>query len=230
MRSALTLLIDADDTLWENNIHFERVVEAFCALIEARGHARQAARDTLNEIERVRTKVNGYGVKNFQQSLHLACGQLIGPADHAHELRVLEELCATIGRETIRLLPGVRETLKELSGRHRLILFTKGDLDDQTDKVQRSGVREYLHRVDVVREKDVDTYRDAVTRHGLRPDTAWMVGNSPKSDIVPALEAGLGAVYIPHEATWELELGDLPADTNGRLLVLDRFEDLTKHF
>src|SRR5262245_10407799 len=123
MRQALTLLIDADDTLWENNIHFERVVESFCSLVEARGHGREVARQTLNDIERVRTKVNGYGVKNFHGSLQLACSQLIGPAEHSEELRALEDLCASIGRQRITLLPGVRETLRELAGRHRLILF-----------------------------------------------------------------------------------------------------------
>jgi putative hydrolase of the HAD superfamily len=139
-------------------------------------------------------------------------------------------LCAALGRQSPVLLPGVAGTLRELAGRHRLILFTKGDIDDQLAKVQRSGIRTYLHQIDVVREKDVDTYRDAVARHGITPRQAWMIGNSPRSDILPAIEAGLGAVFIPHANTWELEHDELPSGGHARLLVLDRFSDLLEHF
>ena len=225
------MLVDADDTLWENNIYFEDVIDAFCALIEARGGSREGARDALYAIERVRTQTNGYGVKNFRASLCQACRELLGD-DHAAEVAALEDLCAALARRGIDILPAVEDTLRELSGRHRMILFTKGDLDDQLHKVQRSGLRRYFHRIDVVREKDTESYLDAANRHGFRMDAAWMVGNSPKSDILPALEAGLGAVFIPHHRTWELERGDVPpADAlDGRLLVLERFGDLTAHF
>jgi putative hydrolase of the HAD superfamily len=138
-------------------------------------------------------------------------------------------LCADMARQALTLLPEVADTVRELAGRHRTILFTKGDLDDQVDKLQRSGLTRYLHRVDVVREKDADAYRQAITRHGLRPRRSWMIGNSPRSDVLPALEAGLGAVFIPHDATWELEQDEVPAP-HGRLLVLSRFADLLQHF
>jgi putative hydrolase of the HAD superfamily len=230
-RHGLTLLVDADDTLWENNIYFEEVIDAFCGLIEARGGSREQARDALYAIERVRTRTNGYGIKNFQGSLCHACRDLLGD-DHAPEVTALEELCAALARRGIDILPAVEETLRELSGRHRMILFTKGDLDDQLHKVQRSGLSRFFHRVDVVREKDTESYIDAALRHGFRTEAAWMVGNSPKSDILPALEAGLGAVFIPHDRTWELERSELPAAESlaGRLLVLERFGDLTSHF
>lgn len=231
MRHGLTLLIDADDTLWENNIYFEEVIDAFCRLIEAGGGSRQGARDALYAIERVRTRTNGYGIKNFHGSLCHACRQLLGD-DHTAELAAIDALCAALARRRVDVLPAVEDTLRELSGRHRMILFTKGDLDDQLHKVQRSGLRRYFHRVDVVREKDAVSYVDASARHGFRAESAWMVGNSPKSDILPALEAGLGAVFIPHDATWELERGELPAPQSleGRLLVLERFGELTSHF
>ncbi len=230
MRKNQTLLIDADDTLWENNIYFEEVIGAYCALIEARGLSRDAARTALNAIERVRTRMNGYGIKNFRASLKLACEQLLDAAHHDHAVGAVDEWCAKLARRSLTLLPGVVETVRELSGRHRLILFTKGDLDDQVDKVQRSGLRPYLHQVDVVREKDVDSYRDAMLRHGFRPERTWMIGNSPRSDVRPALEAGLGAVFIPHHATWELELDDIELQPGPRLLVLERFDQLTRHF
>lgn len=230
MRKSQSLLVDADDTLWENNIYFEEVIDAYCGLLELRGLERETARRTLSAIERVSTGTSGYGVRNFHASLCQACVELLGSSGATSELQALGRLCHRLERRAVRLLPGVADTLHDLSGRHRIILFTKGDLDDQTDKVQRSGLRRYVHQVDVVREKNAETYRDAVGRHGLKPESTWMIGNSPRSDILPALEAGLGAVFIPHRITWELERGELPSARTARLLVLDAFEQLAVHF
>jgi putative hydrolase of the HAD superfamily len=230
VKRGLTLLLDADDTLWENNIHFERVVDAFCDLLALRGHERSAVRQALLAVERERTRINGYGVRSFRQSLAATCEALLGDGSHAEESRVLDALCWELARMAVTILPGVRETLRELAGRHRLILFTKGDLDDQLGKLQRSGLFTYVHSVDVVREKNVEAYRDALRRHGIRPSSAWMIGNSPRSDILPALAAELGAVFIPHSATWVLEHDELPDPPPPRLLRLNRFEELREHF
>jgi putative hydrolase of the HAD superfamily len=226
---AQTILIDADDTLWENNIYFERVIDRYCELMLARGCPPARARETLTAIERRRTRVNGYGVKNFHASLCAACGEVLGPDDHDAELRELASLCAAMLREPPRLIEGVRDTLAHLAGRHRLILFTKGDLDDQSRKLHASGLRRYLHAVDVVKEKDAHAYRDLVQRHGVHLRHGWMVGNSPKSDILPALQVGLGAVFVPHPATWVLEHEELPAEA-ARLVVLQSFAEMTRHF
>ena len=121
-------------------------------------------------------------------------------------------------------------TLRSLAGRHRVVLVTKGDGDDQLGKVARSGLRRHLHQVDVVPEKDVVAYGDILRRHGASPERSWMIGNSPKSDILPALQAGLGAVFVPHPATWTLELADLPAPHTPRYLELERFSDLLQRF
>jgi len=110
------------------------------------------------------------------------------------------------------------------------VLVTKGDGDDQMGKVARSGLRRYLHQVDIVPEKDEAAYRDILRRHGADPARSWMIGNSPKSDILPALAAGLGAVFLPHPATWSLELAELPAPLTDRYIVLDRFQELLDHF
>jgi len=226
----LTLLIDADDTLWENNIYFDEVVAGYVALVERHGRPADDARAKLLEIERERTKRFGYGVDNFRLSLEAACAHLLADCDHAGELSAIQELCWGLRRRAILLLPGVDETLRTLAGRHRLILVTKGDHDDQLAKVARSGLRSRFHEVDVVAEKDPETYRDLIRRHGVDPARTWMIGNSPKSDILPALEASLRAVFIPHAATWTLELQDLPPLDDGRLLIVDRFADLLRHF
>jgi putative hydrolase of the HAD superfamily len=226
----LTLLIDADDTLWENNIYFDEVVAQYVALVERHGCPPEQARDKLLEIERARTKRFGYGIDNFRLSLEAACAHLLDGRDYTDDLSTLSELCSGLRRRTILLLPGVDETLRVLASRHRLILVTKGDHDDQLAKVTRSGLRTRFHEVDVVAEKDADTYRDLVRRHGIDPTRTWMIGNSPKSDILPALAASLGAVFIPHANTWSLELQDLPPMPDARLLVVERFADLLGHF
>jgi putative hydrolase of the HAD superfamily len=226
----LTLLIDADDTLWENNIYFDEVVAQYAAFVERHGGKEAEARAKLLDIERERTKRFGYGIDNFRLSLWAACDHLLQGSGYRSEITVLDELCSGLRRRAILLLPGVDETLRDLASRHRLILVTKGDHDDQLSKVTRSGLRSRFHEVDVVAEKDAPTYRELVRRHGLDPARTWMIGNSPKSDILPALEASLRAVFIPHAATWTLELMELPPVPDGRMLVIERFTDLPAHF
>jgi putative hydrolase of the HAD superfamily len=225
-----TLLIDADDTLWENNIYFEEIVAHYVDLVGRYGHSADTARAALLEIEHQRTRQFGYGIDNFRCSLDAACAQLLDGREYRDELRRFDELCFTLRRRPIALLPEVDETLRELGGRHRLILLTKGDPDDQLAKVVRSGIQRRFHAVDVVMEKDVPTYEGVIHRHGVDRARGWMVGNSPKSDILPALGVGLRTVFVPHAATWQLELLDLPAIEPERMLVLERFADLTRHF
>jgi len=225
----LTLFVDADDTLWENNIYFEAVVADYLALVERHGCPPEQARARLIEVERERVGRFGYGIANFQASLELACRSLID-ASTAVDTGPIAGLCASLRRRTGTHLAEVAATLRSLAGRHRIVLLTKGDGDDQMGKVARSGLRRHLHQVDVVPEKDVTAYQDVLRRHGAAPERSWMIGNSPKSDILPALGAGLGAVFVPHPATWSLELVDLPAPHTPRYIVLDRFRDLLDRF
>jgi len=226
---ALTLFVDADDTLWENNVYFEAVIGEYCRALERRGFSAEVARETLLAVERRRTRVHGYGVDNFTQGLGEACRMLLGDASEA-EVRALVALARGIRRQRLQVAPGAAETLRELAGRHRVILLTKGDRDDQLEKLQRSGLGRYFHQVDVVKEKDAAAYRSALERHGAQADDAWMIGNSPRSDVLPALEAGLGAVYIPHAATWSLELDALPPPGTPRYFLVRTFAALTDHF
>jgi putative hydrolase of the HAD superfamily len=225
-----TLFIDADDTLWENNIYFDAVVARYVALVASHGCPPADAIERLLEIERARTRQFGYGVNNFQTSLEAACHILLEGRDWSSEAHTIRELCSGLRRRPAANLPGVTATLRALAGRHRVILFTKGDLDDQLAKVARSGLRSRFHQIDVVVEKDRAAYVDAMHRHGADPARTWMIGNSPKSDIVPALDAGLGAVFIPHAATWALELMEIPDRRHARLTIVERFSDLLAHF
>jgi putative hydrolase of the HAD superfamily len=227
---AQTLFIDADDTLWENNVYFDTVIERTATRLADFGLSTDHVRETLLAIERKRTATHGYGAVNFGASLEVLCEQ-VGVAHALGDLRpFLQAEVAALRRKRLEILADVPDTLAQLRRRHRLVLFTKGNHDEQWDKVVRSGLRTLFHQVDVVREKDPDAYRDAARRLGVAPARAWMIGNSPKSDILPARAAGFGAVFVPHEATWALERAVLPPPDAARLLHVDRFKDLLRHF
>lgn len=229
--SQQTLLIDADDTLWENNIYFERAIAAFVSLLDHQVHTPEQVREHLNECERATIAAHGYGVHSFRRSLIDCFEELsesaITPERHAQIVSFTE---AIVSNE-IELLPGVAETLEELSQRHRLILVTKGNVVEQTDKLERSGLRPWFSAVEVLAEKNPAAYRGVMAAHDCDPKVTWMIGNSPKSDINPALAAGLNAVFVPHDFTWVLEheVVDAPAD-GERLMQLGGFRELTRYF
>lgn len=226
----LTLFIDADDTLWENNVYFDAVIDRTATRLADYGLEVARVRETLLGIERRRTATHGYGSVNFGASLEVLCEQ-VGVSHALGDLRpFLQAEIAALRRKRVELLPDVPDTLAMLRRRHRLILFTKGNHDEQWEKVVRSGLRPLFHQVDVVREKDAEAYRDAAHRLGVDPARAWMIGNSPKSDILPARAAGFGAVYVPHAATWALEIMALPGQPDPRIAHVHRFADLLNLF
>ncbi len=230
MRPGLTLLVDADDTLWENNVYFDSVISRTASRLTAYGVPAERTRETLLDIERQRTQAHGYGALNFATSLEVLC-EHVGVADAIDDLRpFLRAEIASLRRKRLEILPDVPETLAYLRRRHRLVLFTKGNHDEQWDKVVRSGLRELFHQVDVVREKDEQAYRDAARRLGIGAGRGWMIGNSPKSDILPARAAGLGAVFVPHPGTWALELAEVPETADPEILRVDRFAALRDVF
>jgi putative hydrolase of the HAD superfamily len=226
-----TLLIDADDTLWENNIYFERAIARFITFLDHREHSPDAVRLILNDVERESIVTHGYGLQSFAHSLVETFEKLsVDPV--TPELRErIRSFADQIAGHPIEVLAGVPETLQYLSQRHHLIMMTKGNPAEQSGKVERSGLKQYFSAVEIVAEKDESTYRSAVAKYALPADTTWMIGNSPKSDINPALAAGLHAIFIPHGNTWILEHEELAiAPTAQRLLVVERFGELTRHF
>jgi putative hydrolase of the HAD superfamily len=228
---AQTLLIDADDTLWENNIYFERAIANFISFLNHHEYSAEQVREVLNEVERECIISHGYGLHSFAHALAQTFERLavepITPALH----ETIEGLTLTIAEHPIEIRPGVPETLRYLAGRHRLIVMTKGAIPEQSGKVERSGLKQFFSAVEIVEEKDASTYQRVAAEHNLSPATTWMVGNSPKSDINPALAAGLNAVFLPHGDTWILEHEDLASvEPPQRLLVLGSFEELKQHF
>jgi putative hydrolase of the HAD superfamily len=228
---AQTLLIDADDTLWENNIYFERAIAKFISFLNHHEYSPERVRVILNDVERDSIVKHGYGLHSFTHSL-VECFERLSVDPVTPELH--ERICSfshQIADHPIEVLPGVPETLRYLGERHHLIMMTKGNPAEQSGKVERSGLKEYFSAVEIVAEKDESTYRSAIAKYSLPADTTWMVGNSPKSDINPALAAGLHAVFVPHGDTWILEHEDLAtAPPSQRLLVVERFIELQTHF
>jgi putative hydrolase of the HAD superfamily len=213
-----TLLIDADDTLWENNVYHHE----FSA---------EQVRGVLNDVERECIVTHGYGLHSFSHALVNTFERLsvqpVTPELHAQ----ITSFAHTIENHPIEFLPEVPETLEYLSARHRLILVTKGALAEQSGKIERSGLNGYFAATEIVAEKDSAVYQALVEKHLLVRDSTWMVGNSPKSDINPALAAGLHAVFVPHGDTWILEHEELDAaPPRQRLLIVGCFAELREHF
>lgn len=223
------LIVDADDTLWENNIYFERAFDDFVAYLDHSSLSPDEVRAVLDEIELANNKVHGYGSRNFAKNL-CECYERLAERDVAPgSLTTILSLAEQIVEQPVDLIEGVAETLEYLSLRHDLTLFTKGHPEEQKLKIDRSELGVYFGHTAIVKEKDAASYRSLVEERGLDPAFTWMIGNSPKSDINPALEAGLNAVFVPHARTWHLEKTEL-AQGPGRLLVLETFAKLRDHF
>lgn len=225
----MTLLVDADDTLWENNVFFEKTIERFFALVEHLGYAPAYVRHILNETERLNIRQHGYGVRSFGRSLEETYLKLAGSLARREALVEIGGMVGELERTPPRVLEGVPETLAYLVRRHRMILFTKGEAAEQAAKVERSGLQSFFDAIEIVAEKSLSTYHDLIQKYRVVKRHAWMVGNSPRSDINPALQAGLNAVYVPHPATWVLEHEELQSGA-GRLVIVAAFGDLQRHF
>lgn len=226
-----TLLIDADDTLWENNVYFERAIAAFISYLNHHAYTPAEVREALNAVERETILAHGYGLTSFTRSL-VTCFERLSPEAVSEEKRGrIVGFARSIAEQEIELLPGVAETLAELGARHRLILMTKGNHAEQADKLARSGLAPLFNAVEIAAEKDPATYHAVIARHELTPHTSWMIGNSPKSDIIPALAAGLHAVFLFHRDTWVLEHAEVGAAPKGQhLLEVDSFAKLSDIF
>jgi putative hydrolase of the HAD superfamily len=220
------LLIDADDTLWENNIYFEQAVHAFIAFLNHSRLTPAEVREVLDDVERLM----GYGSANFTKSLVETYRRLAERDLRDEDVQQVRRFGEQIRTHPMRLLNGVKETIDYLSIRHELVLLTKGDVEEQTLKIERSGLAESFKQAIVVEEKNVATYHRMVEELRIDPQRTWMIGNSPRSDINPALKAGLNAVYIPHPHTWHFEHEDVQHIGEGQLLTLAAFTDLRTHF
>lgn len=225
------LMIDADDTLWENNIYFERAIEQFIRIVDHAELNDAEVRAAFDALEASRVHTHGYGTRAFQHSLLASYEHLTGCACTVDIETRLAHCAESIRSADLTLLDGVQETLPRLSEKHTVILVTKGDHEEQHGKLSRSGLADHFHHVEVLHEKHTAAYETLLQRYDCDPAHSWMIGNSPRSDTNPALAAGMHAVYLPHPSTWVLEREPIGNPKTGRrLLQLENFRELLHHF
>jgi len=224
MRRLTTIGFDADDTLWQNERFFRMTEERFAALLA--DHAEpEGLKTRLLETEMRNLETYGFGIKSFTLSMIETAIEVTAGRVPATTLAQIMEFGREMMRHSIEPLPHVAETLETLAGRYRLVLVTKGDLFDQERKLAQSGLGDFFDGVEIVSNKTVETYSRVFSRHGDGPERAMMVGNSIKSDVLPAIRAGSWGVFVPHELTWAFEHQDPPED-EPRFRALDHLGEL----
>jgi putative hydrolase of the HAD superfamily len=212
--------LDADDTLWHSEDGFHRVERRFVELVSEHAASDVDVFAHLGAVERRNMALYGYGAKAFTLSMIEAALELSDGSIPGATLQALIEEGRALLSRPVELLDGVIDTLATLrSEGYRLVVITKGDLLHQHQKVAESGLRELLHAVEVVNEKDPQTYSDVLRRHGGCPERFAMIGNSVKSDVLPVLHIGARAAHVPYEYLWSAE----HIEHNGSIDVLDSF-------
>lgn len=223
----MTLLIDADDTLWENITVFYAINERYAKWV-----APEQDPDWINleldQIQKSFVGTYGYGRETFEHSLVEGVRRFANREPSDADRQHITELVRPLQWEELAPYDGVEDTLATLKKTNRLILVTKGNDTEQRSKVERTGLGIYFEALEILAEKTPAAYARILVEHNVDPDDSWMIGNSPRSDILPALEVGLGAVHIPHDHTWSLEIAEMP--DHPRLLHRERFTDLIALF
>ncbi len=218
---------DADDTLWINETFFRTAEERFCELLQDFADSDQAM-DCLLNTESANMELYGYGIKPFTLSLIEAGVELSGSRIGNDIISELISLGKEMLGNPVELLPGVRSTLEALHGRFRLVMVTKGDLLDQERKLTKSGLTPFFHHIEIVSDKTPRQYAKLVKQLDILPEQFLMVGNSPKSDVLPVLEIGAHAFHVPFHTTWVHEQVD--HDTNHpRFRSFERIENILEH-
>lgn len=210
-RPLTTIGFDADDTLWQNE-QFYRLTEAqFTDLLADHADSdRISAR--LLEAEKRNLRHYGFGIKGFTLSMIETAIEITEGEVPATVIAQILDIGRDLLAHPVETMPHVRETLEALSGTYLLVLITKGDLFDQERKLAQSGLGDLFDAVEIVSDKNASTYRRIFSKVGDGPERAMMIGNSLKSDIVPALAAGSYGVFVPHELTWSYEHVEEPIE------------------
>jgi putative hydrolase of the HAD superfamily len=204
------ICLDADDTLWHNMRHFDAAERAFFALLEPFA-ATDMARTRLQETGARNIALYGYGAKSFTLSMIETATDLCGDALKAAAVRDMLAIGRDLHSHPVELLPGVEATLEALADRAQLVLFTKGDLLHQETKLAASGLGHRFFGIEIVSDKTADAFRRLLARYDADPGRCVMAGDSIRSDVLPALEAGAWAAHVPHETVWFLEHAKAPA-------------------
>ncbi len=222
----ITLIgLDADDTLWHNERYYDAAQDRFVEML-SNYQPEEWIRERLYQTETRNIQHFGYGIKAFvlsmiETSVELTEGRVTGK-----DIGSLVDIARHMLSARVELLEQVAESLPALAASHRLVLITKGDLMDQENKLARSGLGKYFEMVEIVSQKNAATYSRLLKKTSTAPDAFLMAGNSLKSDVLPVLELGASAVYIPYATTWQHEAADEPAVGTPGYYALSRFGQL----
>ena len=210
-RNLTTIGFDADDTLWHNMRFYEQTEARFATLLAEYAEPATLA-ERLLAAEGRNIRLYGFGIKGFTLSMIETAIEVTDGRVPAAVLRDVLEAGREMLSHPVETLPFARQTLAALAPDYRLILVTKGDLFDQERKIAASGLGDFFAGVEIVSDKTAETYARVFARHGDGPGQALMVGNSLRSDVVPALTAGAWGVHVPHEHEWSIEAAAEPRE------------------
>ena len=222
--SIKTVGLDADDTLWHNEKLFREAEQNFVQLL---GHCadKEIIESTLFLTIARNLGLYGYGFKSFTLSMIETASHVYNEAIPSSKMKEIISLGQSLMDKPVNLIDGVVEVLEALHKNYRLLLISKGDLVEQGRKLEKSGLKSYFDAIEIVSHKDKTVYEELLKRNRVNMNEFVMVGNSLKSDILPALEAGAYAIYIPYDITWVHEMADEP-DDNGRYFKVEKLSDL----
>lgn len=223
-KSITTIGFDADDTLWQNEEFFRLTQSIFFDLLSDYADPDHLAERLLHS-ERKNLGQYGFGIKGFMLSMIETALEVTEQRVPASVIAQIIEAGQEMLRHPIHLLPHARAAVDAMGVAHKLVLITKGDLLDQERKLAQSGLGDAFDAVEIVADKTPQTYMRAFMRHGDGPERALMVGNSMKSDVVPAIEAGGWGVHVPATYEWEIEMAEAPTD-HPRFRALDNLGSL----
>ncbi|WP_109465096.1 HAD family hydrolase [Albibacillus kandeliae] len=224
MKALTTVGFDADDTLWHNERFFRLTQDRFTELLSD-----HCAPDRLDErllaAERRNLSLYGFGIKGFTLSMIETAVEVTGGKVPGEVIAALLAAGREMLAHPIDLLPHARDAVERIAGTHRVVLITKGDLLDQERKLAQSGLGELFDGVEIVSDKTPARYGEIFARLGDGPERAMMVGNSMKSDVLPAIEVGAWGVHVPHDLLWDLEHAE-PPEAHGRFRTIPSLEQL----
>lgn len=208
------IAFDADDTLWHSESFYNETQVAFADVLTPYGVDHPTALDVLRRIEIANLASFGFGIKGFTLSMIDAAVEATGGRISAIDIRAIIELGKAMTKHDLYLLDHAAGTVTRLSKTYPLMMITKGDLIDQERKIIASGLASYFRQAEIVSDKNLDTYTAVLRKYGLAPERFLMVGNSMRSDILPVLEIGGWAVYVPYVVNWSYESGITPEGNN----------------
>ena len=205
---------DADDTLWVNETYFREAEMAFAKLLSKYETANKIDQE-LFRVEIDNLPLYGYGVKAFTLSMVESALELSNYNISTKTIEAILKIGKDMLEKPVELLDGVEEVLKNLSKKYRLILATKGDLLDQERKLEKSGLTEYFHHIEVLSDKKETNYSKLLNHLDINPSEFLMIGNSLKSDILPLVNIKAHAIHVPFHTTWAHE-EVTEEETNGK--------------